>query len=165
MISEEFTEDFTRGLRGPGPPGRVLAWARMAARSPRRSFARPFVITIGAAGLAACGPMAREPDTIANPPRATQSDEAYWKVETTAPGQCTVVTCAGSGAACQPETARPYPCIKDRASVVIIRHEGKTECAYNSVPDPEPEPCPPAVSCNPPPPEWRPIVVRCPDAP
>lgn len=118
------------------------------------------------AGLAACGASAREPDLIANPPRVTHSDrEAYWKVETTAPGQCTAVDCAGGGTECRAETARPYPCIEDRASVVIIRHEGKSECAYNSAPDQEPVSCPPAVSCNPPPPEWKPVVVRCPDAP
>jgi hypothetical protein len=137
----------------------------MSARAPRRSFARPFVITVGAISAAACGGSGKQPELIANPPSVTGArHEASWKVETTAPGQCTVTPCGADGYDCQPERAKPYPCIPDRQSVVIIRHQGETECAYNSAAPPDMS-CPPGVNCNPPPPEWKPIAVGCPDAP
>ena len=153
------------GTVGVARPSRDSLGA-MAARAPRRSFARPFVITVGAASLAACGGSSKPPPgLIANPPSVIgASHAAQWKVETTAPGQCTVVPCGADGSDCRPEAAKPYPCILDRKSVVIIREEGKTECAYNSAPTVDTS-CPPDMDCNPPPPQWKPVTVGCPDAP
>jgi hypothetical protein len=137
----------------------------MAARARRRRFASPFVITVGA-GLAACGSSPPKSELIANPPSVTASrSAAQWKIETVSPGHCTAVPCGPDGGDCNAAAAKSYTCIADHPSVVVIRQEGAFECAYNSTPSPPPAPCPPDVSCNPPPPQWTPVTVGCPDTP
>jgi hypothetical protein len=136
----------------------------MAARTRRERFASPLVITLGTVGLAACGGSAKPPtELIANPP-AIPMHEARWRVETTAPDQCTATPCDENGD-CAADQAEPYPCIPGRPTVVILRNENEKTCAYNQAEPPPPMDCPPDLICNPPPPEWKPMEVRCPDAP
>lgn len=136
----------------------------MSARSPRRRFAPPLVLTFaGAASLAACGGKPAPAGPNANPPRPLATTEATWRVDTTAPDACTATLCKVGDFDCPPENAQPYPCIPGKPSVIVIRHEGETECAYNGAPPYEMPDCPPEMSCNPPPPEWKPVAVLCPD--
>ena len=85
-----------------------------------------------------------------------------WKVETASPGQCTATPCGPDGNTCDPAATKPYACIADVPSAMVIRHDGERECAYNSTPPPPQEPCPPGMACNPPPPQWTPVKVACP---
>jgi hypothetical protein len=139
----------------------------MSARTPRRRFAQPLVITLAsAAGLAACGGAHKDGEydrPHPNPP-PMRTDAAMWRVDTVAPDTCVVAPCRTSEADCGGEQVQPYPCVTGHSSVVIIRHEGEYACAYNGAP-PYVEPnCPPEISCNPPPQQWEPITLRCPDA-
>jgi hypothetical protein len=149
----------------------------MAARTPRRTFATPLVIT-----LAACSspqtttpphhnPPAPQPEPGNNPPPTTdpatpaQTTEMRWHV-TRMGANCAAhvdVNCPKPEAGKPTHTCNPPPPIKytcpeglaDKSSLEIVRYAGAAECVVV----PEPVKCPPNAACNPP----RPRPVICPE--
>jgi hypothetical protein len=149
----------------------------MSARTIRRAFASPFVITLAAplVAVAACGgggskgpiyanpgPPQREPAPVADPVSTTDpamlNDERHWTVMRQG-DTCQVfenVTCPAQ-ATCNPPPPRPYACTADvtpSAPMKIMRPAGQAECMVErAMPS-----CPPGTMCNPPPPQ----KVACP---
>jgi len=155
----------------------------MAARTPRRSFATPFVVTLAVAPACyvqstppqgpSSGPTTTaqpdgKPTVMVNPPRpgATTTPNGKWRVyKDAAQNACfsqPVVTCPPN-VACNPPRPQPYTCPDqnsyaltpgmENAITVASDAEGKT-CEI----DWGPQDCPPASSCNPPPP----VAMTCP---
>jgi hypothetical protein len=153
----------------------------MAARTPRRSFATPFVVTLAVAP--ACyvqstppqEPVRKEstnvnPTTsnVINPPRpgAATTPNGKWRVYADATQNACfsqpVVTCPPN-VACNPPRPVPYTCPDqnsykltpgmENAITVMANAEG-THCEI----DWGPQDCPRGASCNPPPP----VAMTCP---
>ncbi len=149
----------------------------MSARAPRRSFARPFVVTVAAA-LPAAGcyvdsrPAAQRPvvTETSNPPRPQQPSEPQQPAQPTQKaepgrqwtvakqsGTCTamdIVKCP-QGAMCNPPPPAAYACppeLTDGGRATL------TQTADGSCDMTVAMSCPPNVMCNPPPP----TKVACP---
>lgn len=151
----------------------------MAARSPRRSFATPFVVTLAAAP--ACyvqsSPPPQQPTTtaqqpttqepgkpppvIVNPPRPqATTPNARWKIFADA-GKCFSayqIECKPN-VSCNPPRPQPYECPTDinltaSGPVTIESSADGMACSV----DWGPQSCPAGASCNPPPP----VSVTCP---
>jgi hypothetical protein len=150
---------------------------RMAARTPRRSFATPFVVTLAAAPACYVQPASPPPaapatvvanpprpqeqpveQVVANPPRpAPPAAGMTWHVVQTADGcEASVDTHCPTGMMCNPPPPQKYAC---PAGIVMSRpitivSEGQGICHVQ----PEPVSCPAGAVCNPP----RPAAVTCP---
>ena len=153
----------------------------MSARAPRRRFASPFVVTLAAAGTAACTtspPQSRPvepapttgtgPDVEPTPGSPAGPKARVWTV-TKIKGQAEClarmnVDCPNPKpklgtpvASCNPPAPAPYTCpegLADGQTMQIVLRDGATECFEQ----PPPMKGPPNVVCNPPPPR----KVECP---
>jgi len=151
----------------------------MAARTPRRSFATPFVVTLAAAP--ACYVQStppQQPTTVTTQP-TTQPDPGKPTTPTTNPPrpQATTpnarwriykdgATCYSAykiecqpGVSCNPPRPKPYTCPTDielgaAGPVEITSSQDGMNCWV----DWGPQECPAGASCNPPPP----VKVNCP---
>ena len=148
----------------------------MSARTLRRTFASPFVVTLAA--LPGCmmqsAPPRSQPSqmqpaqpsppvtNIANPPRPQTAQaatyERHWTVMRRG-DKCEVyedATCPPN-ATCNPPPPRAYACTQEVTQDVplkIVQYTGSTTCQVERAP----MKCPPKVMCNPPPPQ----KVTCP---
>ena len=128
----------------------------MPAKLPRRTFAAPFVLTV-----AACG--GHKPEPIHDNPPPPQRDPATeWTVYKQSDGTCVAVDARDCPAptdrsvafSCAAPTT-PYTCLDWMTAgepIKVVRTGDSCEQAVE-MPD-----CPPAASCNPPPP----MPMECP---
>ena len=142
----------------------------MAARTPRRSFAAPFVVTLAA--VPACyvqssapppqpQPVAQPADphpvVVTNPPRPQPAASTSWHVYKTQDGCEAIVNVeCPAGASCNPPPPSKVECptgiAMDKPMTVVTQGDGTCIVAR------EPPACPPHAMCNPP----RPQTVTCP---
>jgi hypothetical protein len=137
----------------------------MSARTPRRAFLAPFVVTTAA--LAPTAGAAPPPPHHNPPAHEGATTAASWLVRKQgascqAARECPPATDAkGARAAATCSTApAPYACPPDlgtRTSVHVTRYAGREYC-YSEPPTIQ---CHPNATCNPP----EPTLVPCPDAP
>lgn len=153
----------------------------MSARTLRRTFATPFVVTT----LAACtvqqgqpmgtaqhpghgreakptdNGMQPRPTDVAQSTAPTQdgdTSEQHWSIQKQG-GSCqafTKVSCPPN-TACNPPRPQPYACMPDMAegaSINVVRWAGNATCVVETAP----MSCPKGMMCNPPPPQQ----VACP---
>jgi hypothetical protein len=146
----------------------------MSARSPRRTFANPFVLTLAALPVAACTVQTAPPPqgpttttTTANTntaqvgmgaPGADSSNDLKWNVTRrgTTCDAYAQVSCP-KGMMCNPPPPQKYTCppqLADGGSMSIIQRTGMGDC-YVDFGEVK---CPPNATCNPP----RPEKVACP---
>jgi hypothetical protein len=127
----------------------------MSARAPRRRFASPFVVTLAAAGSAACtNPPRPEPPT-SNPPPPGQPEEPEPTPtptpEPTVQPPTTEPTTAAPGAPA-PVDAKREPA-KFEMRWTVSKLKGQADCQAFLDPNcPKPEKGKPVPTCNPPPP-------------
>ncbi|MBA3462889.1 MAG: hypothetical protein H0T46_23235 [Deltaproteobacteria bacterium] len=151
----------------------------MSARTLRRSFAAPFVVTIAGCMVQSGPPPQRGPrpqpqpvtstqpqdmGVVANPPHPgaqvepKPTHEMHWTV--TKEGETcrayAAINCPAN-AACRPAPPTDYACtpqVAHNAPMKVVRWNGSETCQIET----EPMRCPPNVMCNPPPPQQ----VACP---
>lgn len=150
----------------------------MAARTLRRRFAAPFVITVAALPLAHAdkpAPPPRHPEerpTLRNPPPPKNGPKTYphdrrWRAERSATAKDSCVAYAhvecpppgpdGSRVTCNPPPPATYKCAAGElasGAQPIIQRKGSTVCMVEH----PPVKCPAGAQCNPP----RPVRVTCP---
>jgi hypothetical protein len=157
----------------------------MSARTPRRRFASPFVVTLAAIPTAAagCNPPPPQPPRVVDPPvvaapaepdpvdagkpREPAKFERSWTVmkikgnpdcQAMRNDTCPKVDPGKPIPPCNPPPPSKYVCpanLEDGNSIQIVLRAGATECFQKY----EPIKCPQGAKCNPPPPR----KLKCPE--